>query len=514
MHFGTPMRARMQSAPIKMAAKALLAPLLRKLRQPRDTQKAAPAIARGTEIVQCFRAEFDHLSVISLFFITFGRQNQCNVKIELFRLEDETPSSISTALRSQSIIDETFDARLLNDNAWHEVFVENEVESAGQLYLLKISSTDATEANAVTVLLTKDVRRVSGHVFCETGNTRDSTFGLLANVGYAPPVTASTIPPRLLISPASQCNLNCVHCISRETRRTPTRMSAQIRQHIQRWAHAGMLERIATDYSGDILWSDQRFGGDLDFLFELAVPFHLDTNGTHLDVRTSHRLMASRVTSINVSLDAARDSTFQRIRKGAGSLAAVLRNMDSLRHARTAANRRDIKLTVGFTLMRSNIEELVEAVDLTKRTGFDGVQGRHVEAYTDDMRAESLWWDKQRFNAVRAEAITHAANIGVQLFLPAPFDDGLAQTGHTVCHEPWNSAVILADGRVQACCIPGTEMGNLTIETMEDIWNGPKYRELRRAVNSKAPPTACRKCPIFRKPNNESSYLRPGAHRI
>ena len=50
-------------------------------------------------------------------------------------------------------------------------------------------------------------------------------------------------------------------------------------------------------------------------------------------------------------------------------------------------------------------------------------------------------------------------------------------------------------------------MGNLLEEPMEQIWNGPRYREFRRRVNSADPPDPCANCPIHRHANNRESYL-------
>ena len=72
---------------------------------------------------------------------------------------------------------------------------------------------------------------------------------------------------------------------------------------------------------------------------------------------------------------------------------------------------------------------------------------------------------------------------------------------------PWNAAYLLANGDVLACCIPGLKMGNLHEQSMEAIWNGEAYRELRRTVNSDERPSTCRACPFNREINNRLSYM-------
>jgi radical SAM protein with 4Fe4S-binding SPASM domain len=89
---------------------------------------------------------------------------------------------------------------------------------------------------------------------------------------------------------------------------------------------------------------------------------------------------------------------------------------------------------------------------------------------------------------------------------PVPFGD-TARAGHRVCSVPWHSAGVLGNGDVVACCVPGMEMGNLNNNSMEEIWNGPAYQQLRATVNSPNPPLPCAACPIFRRTDNPDSYL-------
>ncbi len=51
------------------------------------------------------------------------------------------------------------------------------------------------------------------------------------------------------------------------------------------------------------------------------------------------------------------------------------------------------------------------------------------------------------------------------------------------CEFPWLSVSIMADGNVVPCTqIPNNEivLGNINRNTLEEIWNGEKYQELRR----------------------------------
>ena len=311
----------------------------------------------------------------------------------------------------------------------------------------------------------------------------------------------------------TQCNLNCVHCISRFSRKTVSHLSEAVRSRLIELSRQGLVNNIATDYSGDILWSEVRYGGDFRLLIEMDVPFHIDTNGVLLNKEMSRRLMASKVKSVNVSLDAGRDPTFRRIRKGAPSLQSIIENMCELSAQKSAHNRTDCRLSASFTLMCSNIDELAEFIEIIRITKFDMGFTRHLEAYTADMEAESLWHQQSRFNARREEALECARMAGVVLHMPRAFEPRPESRGRHVCLEPWRSAAILGNGDVRACCVPGkdTLMGNLNEMTLEEIWNGETYRAFRLRVNTPNAPLACRSCPFVRKENNSLSY-RPYLH--
>jgi radical SAM protein with 4Fe4S-binding SPASM domain len=484
-------------------------------------------ILPGNCLFQAFRADTDYLSGISILVGTYRSIQNCHLKLSLYELSSWHIDMVRTLSNRKKLTDQTpFTERILlpkerlvaelevccniiPDNTPVDLFVDPDRKSRGRLYLLKVCSPDAAHGSAVAVWLNNGAKRIDGHLWCSVGGREQEGFGVAAQLLSASPLANSPVPPGLCISTTTQCNLNCVHCISRSTRTRVNRLSSEIRSDIKRWADEGLLQSACTDYSGDILWADQRFGGDLDFFLGLNVPFHLDTNGVCLHQETSKRLMNSRVVSINVSLDAARDETLRRIRVGAPPLERLVANMRELSEERKRSGRMEVVLSISFSLMTSNIDELPEAIALSRDVGFNVVLCRHVEAYTADMVQESLWHDKTRFNDMRERAIALARELGVQLGIPEPFDFCTTRQGHTFCPEPWRSAMVLGNGDVQVCCVPGPEMrmGNLHEQTMEEIWNGTRYQQFRMAVNSKKPPAACNACPIYRVRNNPDSYM-------
>jgi MoaA/NifB/PqqE/SkfB family radical SAM enzyme len=465
------------------------------------THQNAVLILQGRAVVQTFVAEADYLSSISLMVAASGGGGPSS-RIS-FSLQ-----KIGSGASPQLIFKLDEDAEAFGENEYFDLFFSPVLRSKGELFTLTISSSDALPDNAATIILDDGPSRITGHLDCVVGAWRRKNVGLVAQVNYSPPQATSPVPQRILYSPVSQCNLNCVHCISRGTRSAPHRLSDDIRDEIRSWCRRGLINYIYTDYSGDILWADDRWGREIDFLVDLDVPFHVDTNGSHLTLDRGLKLIRSKMSSLNVSLDAAKPETYKRIRKGSPPLDSVLKNVHDfaeLRKKEDAVGR--IRLSLGFTMMRSNIEELNDFIEIGSRLGTDRIECRHVEAYTSDMATESLLFYKERFNEIRLAAVELAAQRGIALGIGEPLEERLSRPGHRFCMAPWTVAVILGSGDVQVCCTPKTKIGSLREQTMEQLWNGDAYKAFRAAVNSDKSPACCNSCAMSRRPGNIQSYL-------
>ena len=96
----------------------------------------------------------------------------------------------------------------------------------------------------------------------------------------------------------------------------------------------------------------------------------------------------------------------------------------------------------------------------------------------------------------------------VQSLRPEAPPEGATGVVHTgPCLVPWYSAYVTARGKVLPCCYLTNEehvLGDIHEESFEQIWNGPRYREFRRALRENRGHVAgCRECPA-----NDTARLR------
>ena len=462
------------------------------------------------EIVQLFRAEADQMTFVSPLVATYARPVAGRLTLSLHRAAATNPQAPLSAVLGEKLAEQTVAGDALADNEPVDLRINAGKVSDGDVLALHIRTDKTLSGAAPTVWLSNGIERLPGHLACYVGGVNQGDDGIRAKTFYGPLTTQSIVPPAVTYSPVTQCNLNCIHCISRHTRSAKHRVSDHIKQELQEWCRTGRVKFIITDYSGDIFWADHRFGGELDFLIGLDTPMHIDTSGTHMFPAASALVCRSRLHSLNVSLDAAREETYRRVRKGAPPLHEVTANIAAFLRARADAGA-SIKVSMSFTLMRSTLAEWPDFIRLAASLGVDEAIGRYLEAYTEDMEEESLWHDQAAFNAVRLEAIALARELGIGLAIGPPF--GGKRRSRRPCEVPWKDAIITGSGDVLACCVPGMLMGNLHRNTMEEIWDGPAYRQLRATVNSDAPPAPCRACPFVCGLDNEESHLIYSARR-
>jgi MoaA/NifB/PqqE/SkfB family radical SAM enzyme len=95
---------------------------------------------------------------------------------------------------------------------------------------------------------------------------------------------------------------------------------------------------------------------------------------------------------------------------------------------------------------------------------------------------------------------------------------GRGQRRRLKCHLPWSMAVVVDGFSVLPCCCPGwlkgdQVKGNTRQQGLAEIWNGPKYRQMRAEFLAGDYETACREdiCPML---TGESRMGEPPAAAI
>ena len=326
-----------------------------------------------------------------------------------------------------------------------------------------------------------------------------------AKLIHSEPEPYVPLPQALLFSPITQCNLNCTHCISRPTRARLNVASERVWNAVREVTQGDKFVHLATDYSGDILFAERRHPGALARIIALDASFRIDTHANRLDDDIVDMLLAARLHEINFSIDSMDPEVYRRIRRGSIALDEVLAKIARFMARKTAAQKK-IHTIISFVLMRSNAVTIKPALAFAREHGIDHVSVVPLLAFTEDMLSEIFVWDEVAYAALHEELSAEAERLGVALAMQPPIGKWRTKDIHAPCEVPWATAAITGDGNVMACCMPGTIVGNLNEQTLDAIWNGPRFAAFRSRVNTPNPPASCRNCGMSRVHNNPKAY--------
>jgi len=348
---------------------------------------------------------------------------------------------------------------------------------------------------------------------------------------------------QVYLDTTARCNLRCRMCLvayqEHQLRKKPPHIADRLRSLPQEMSRdlflriaADIFPRAKTLYlsCGFEPLMNKDFGWFLEQTGSYRIPnVGFTTNGVLLTEDVARQCIEAPVHEVSVSLDGARRETFESIRPGA-RWDHVLGNIRQLVQMRDAAGSLYPRLRVNFVLMRRNIQETVEFVELAHNLGADVLDFRHVVVFdiAHDMREESLFGHRDLANVWLARAKARADELGLQIaYLPTfPRRPGLERvwgwwrrlrrsrrsgpstsSGHRPrCVAPWETLVITHLGFVGPCVgwLRDPPVGYLARQTLEDVLNGPQMARLRDGLLGRAPlRDSCAACPTISSRSTE-----------
>jgi radical SAM protein with 4Fe4S-binding SPASM domain len=292
-------------------------------------------------------------------------------------------------------------------------------------------------------------------------------------------------PVRVRIEPASACNLRCGHCptgaaaISDNPNRGIMKLDLFNRLIPQIAAMKGI--RAATLYLAGEPLLNKHFAVMLRRVKEETniSSTTFTTNGMLLDEKACNALKSADVDVINVSLDGNSPEENDKIR--------------------TRSN---------FQRVRTNIHQARKTLEGTK-IFIHNIIVPPLEKMLDRPRPPKYLTDEfgtqnvQSFMAIRWPGIVGSYLVANNMEIVKKNAVGTS-TGEYFCNSPFVETVVESDGKVTVCCYNITHelmMGNVNETPLSEIWNGEKYRKLRKAIATfgllEELPETCKKCTIY-----------------
>ncbi|OGL45354.1 MAG: hypothetical protein A2161_12975, partial [Candidatus Schekmanbacteria bacterium RBG_13_48_7] len=339
-------------------------------------------------------------------------------------------------------------------------------------------------------------------------------------------IQLKSYPIILSVGLTTRCNLSCIMC-SQSVMRGGERfdMDDSLLEKIQPLLN--LAQEVRWNENGE-LFSSPHVLKYLDLIKISGVPRNfVSTNFLRVE-RHLETLLECNITQLNISIDAASETTYEKIRQGA-QWKLLIKNLTYLRNLKKERVHNFPRVVFTFIPMNLNLAEIPEFINFSHEFGADEIQFlKLAPAYTG--------WDQIPISQSEKELLSKASIIGKNLgisvkhtfFHESEFnsvsehetgsiDEEIAFTpirpeidlSMPFCNSPWQETVIEADGVVRPCCHIGQPFGDLKKETFEEIWNNTLFCQLRQSV-MEGDTCLCDECPTIRKtflPTHDNSPL-------
>lgn len=326
------------------------------------------------------------------------------------------------------------------------------------------------------------------------------------------------LPEYVQIEPVGQCNLKCQMCPIQFRRDGPPYGPVAFMKF-------ETFTKILDDFPGLKELHLQGLGEPLMHprFFEMAeyaaakgIKVSTNTNLTLINRRRAESFVTSGIDCIHISIDGATKETYERIRAGS-HFERVLNNIELILEARRAAGTDHPRIRLVMVLMKQNLHELPQMVELAHRFSFPAFFVQHL---SHDFKESSLpdfykpmrdFVEEQTLAAKEEDRTEHyfrlakqkAEEFGIDLRLPnvKPRKYAPGTPGRDRCDWPWRGAYISYQGLAMPCCMVATpdrmNFGNMAEQGVGKVWNNERYQEFRQQLSSGNPPEICKSCSSY-----------------
>ncbi len=275
-------------------------------------------------------------------------------------------------------------------------------------------------------------------------------------------------PPYVQIEPTSLCNYRCTFCFQRDTEFFAKANPAMGAMSFERFRDLvdqieGHVEFVSLDARGEPLLNPE-LPRLLEYTTGKFLGLKLNTNTSLLTEAAAHAVLASGITTLVFSADAATEPLYSRLRVN-GRLDRVLRNIDRFQE--------------------------IKAKHYPKRRLLTRVSGVYVSSREQD------------FDAMRA---AYAERVDQVVFVPYNAWENIYELPpgrfEAPCSYLWRTMEVLHDGTVSACqndYRATLGLGRIgTGSSVSDVWRGSAYAELRavHAAGRRQSVEPCRRCGV------------------
>ncbi len=346
-------------------------------------------------------------------------------------------------------------------------------------------------------------------------------------------------PKVAIIELTNRCNLSCIFCPHSSDDFAATDMPAELISKLE--PMLPYLDEVGIFGLGETFlaktWRE----------FFVKIKSHramtrIFTSGTMLSDDDIELLIKHGLDNLTFSIDTTDAEQYKALRPH-GQLDTVLKNIDRLNERKAAHKTDKPALWLNAVLFNGNSSQMPKLVELARDKAMDRVDIVDLFEYSPFTAPFGF---PSESDAHVAENISHASNLasryGIAFSAPRRFD-WIKNAGswhkmlnyfrimryrlinsanrleqfyilfqrmtrrfnnrilfeyrhrRAFCTDPFSMVVITCKGEVLPCCYPhAPTMGSLSESSLDEIWQGQAFENLRLRLQRGEPPTVCRQC--------------------
>ena len=321
------------------------------------------------------------------------------------------------------------------------------------------------------------------------------------------PVKTWSLPLRVTLEPTTRCPLDCVHCRRKSYINQPKDLSLAEAKRVldqvrpKSLVLCGLGEPFMNPELVDIISYARTLRAFVGTTTNMVVrPMPYDD------------LVRSGLNYLKISMDAASKEVYEKLRVR-GVFDTVIDGVKQVVDAKRRLGSKVPYTCFQLVIQADNVGECTRLVELAAKLRVDAVKFVPVSMWGIKERREEIVGGLT-FHRIASElkvAKQRAKELGVQTNLDGFFqkvirrywqlsymDDRTTARSVKECSVPWFSLVVLVDGDIQLCGYfgySGDKLGNAFQDDIRSVWNGEKYRAIRRALREgRAPFPRCEDC--------------------
>lgn len=333
----------------------------------------------------------------------------------------------------------------------------------------------------------------------------------------------TALPYSIELAPTLKCNIDCLFCWREEAKNINYNNELSFEDYkrlIEEASNLGVKE-IRIIGGGDALCKERII--DLMCLIKDKKMFgYICTNGLLFKEKDLKRIIDKKWDHIKLSFHAPDEKTNDEITRSKGSFKKTIENIKIINKYKHDKPR----LEFGIVLINKNYNKTKEMIELAHKLGVEAVFIEPVTVYSELGKMSKLSKGQmEEFQTIAKEAYLLAKSYGLETNLQHFFTSQLIEKTNkmdelilkgdkksfvnSACFEPFYRLGVRVDGQVGPCGFFDEESpDNIKNKSLEEIWSGSYFNNLRSKMLRNDLPKQCKKCCTTLIVNNQEIKKR------